>query len=118
MRDARQACHRRSLMRVGRRGDIQPEAGLDVNRAASRMITDLLQIVEAEKLDVILYRTAVRNGAAYGAQDQVLVGRVKFEEDVIALLEVWSGDQVEPVPRPRSRKLAKRSEFLETSQRR
>src|ERR1035438_9921279 len=70
VRDAGHPHHGRWRGRLGGLRNVQPDARLEVNRPAGTVIADLLQVVQAEDLDVILNRATVRYGSADAAEVQ------------------------------------------------
>ena len=115
VRDRGHPDHARWLIRVRGGRHIQPDAWLQVDRAAVAAVADLLQVVEAEELDVVLGGAAVRYRAADAAEMKLLFGGVQLQEELAAPLEVRPRDEVESVPPPVPREFLQWPELLEES---
>ncbi len=121
VRDRRHPRDARRLVRRAGRRDVNPDAGLQVQRAAGHLVADLLQVVDPEQLDVGLVEAAVGDRGADRVELQRLGGEVQLEEQVRGLgrarrhgpgREVRARDQVESGSGPAAWQLAQRAQTV------
>src|SRR5437588_3109217 len=74
-------------------------------------IADLLEVGEAEQVDVVLPEPPVGNRGPDRAEVEFLLGQVELQEEGVAALEVRAGDQVESFPSPPAAQQGKRSQI-------
>jgi hypothetical protein len=67
-------------------------------------IANLLQVRQPEQFDVVLAETTIGNRSANWGKGQRFAGVIELQVKISVIVKVWPGDQVEPVPLPRTRK--------------
>jgi hypothetical protein len=97
-------------VRRGLRGrrDVEPHAGLDVQRLAGAGVGDTVQVRHAVDGDVVLEAAAVEHRRADGGELDGLPEQVQLEEEPVRRREVRPGDQVEPGALPESGQVLQR----------